>query len=73
MRSEPDPRPADHRNRNGARGSDAAARLLTTVRISGAASIGILSLLLNPLFVAPAIGVAALVVRAQRRRTDPAG
>jgi hypothetical protein len=68
MRSGLDPDPTDNQSRNSAPGSDAATRLVTAARMSAAATIGILSLLLNPLFVAPAIGVAALVVRAQRRR-----
>jgi hypothetical protein len=34
---------------------------LTYARLAGVTSIGMLSLLLNPLFIAPVVGVAALL------------
>jgi len=39
----------------------------TAARLAGVTSIGLFSLLLNPLFIAPVVGVAALLVRRQNR------
>lgn len=66
----PSARTRDHRSHASADGGtrNAPARLLSAARAAGAASIGIGSLLLNPLFVAPVIAVAALVARAAGRK-----
>ena len=50
-----------------ARSGEGRSPIRTAAALAGSTSIGVLSLLLNPLFVAPVIGVAALVVK---RRHD---
>ena len=46
------------------------SRASIAARVAGATSIGLLSLLLNPLFIAPVVGMAALGVRPQNRKRN---
>ena len=67
MRSAEAPRHLRGPRGDQSRTSRPRARAGSLARTSGAAAIGVLSLLLNPLFVAPAIAVAALLSRRRRR------
>jgi hypothetical protein len=67
MRSAEAPRRLRDPRDDQSRPSRPRSRAASVVRTSGAAAIGVLSLLLNPLFVAPAVAVAALISRRRRR------
>jgi hypothetical protein len=66
MRSAEAPRHLRGPRGDQSRNSRPRSRAANLARTSGAAAIGVLSLLLNPLFVAPAVAVAALISRRRR-------